>query len=284
MSTEPIITDPDMPVPASIKSPAAATGDLKSRLRLHSQFPSRYVDDKHDFIVYVPPMFEAEPQRRYPVLYLQDGQNLFDPNTSFIKGNYWRMGETADELIMSGAIQPLVIVGVYNTGPHRVDEYTPARDRRLGGGQADEYGRMLVKELKPFIDSNYRSLPSAENSGIGGSSLGALASLYLGLRYPRVFGKLCIMSPSVWWKQRAILKTVADLKRKPPLRIWLDIGTNESLRALPDTRALKTALVKKGWSEGQDLVYSEIEGGQHTESAWALRVAPMLQFLFPPTQ
>ena len=94
---------------------AASTGDLKSRLRLHQQFASRVEDEKHDFIVYLPPMYDAELDRRYPVLYLQDGQNLFDPDTSFIPGNYWRVGETADELIMSGAVEPLIIVGIYNT-------------------------------------------------------------------------------------------------------------------------------------------------------------------------
>ena len=117
---------------------------------------------------------------------------------------------------------------------------------------------------------------------MGGSSLGGLVSLYLGLRYTWVFSKLCVMSPSVWWRRRAILKTVSQIKRKPDLRIWLDIGTSESPRALPDARALKDALVTKGWVIGQDLAYSEIEGGHHDEAAWSGRVGPMLQFLFPP--
>jgi predicted alpha/beta superfamily hydrolase len=106
--------------------------------------------------------------------------------------------------------------------------------------------------------------------------------MYLGLRYTRVFGKLAAMSPSVWWRNRAILKTVAQLKRKPALRIWLDIGTRESQRALPDARALKTALANKGWKLGEDLYYTEVEGGHHDEVAWSQRVAPMLKFLFPP--
>jgi predicted alpha/beta superfamily hydrolase len=106
--------------------------------------------------------------------------------------------------------------------------------------------------------------------------------MYLALRYSRVFGRLAAMSPSVWWRNRAILKTVAQLKRKPALRIWLDIGTRESQRALPDARALKTALVNKGWKLGEDLCYTEVEGGHHDEVAWSQRVAPMLKFLFPP--
>ena len=275
MSTDPIITDEPIP-------PVQASSSLKSRLRLHPQFTSRLMDEKRDFMVYLAPRYEAEPDRRYPVLYLQDGQNLFDPDTSFIPGKYWRVGETADELIVTGAIAPLVIVGIYNTGRYRINEYTHIEDKRLGGGRADAYGQMLVEELKPLVDHRYRTLPGSENCGLGGSSLGGLVSMYLGLRYTRVFGKLAAMSPSVWWRNRAILKTVAQIKRRPALRIWLDIGTNESPRALPDARALKTALVNKGWKLGEDLCYTEVEGGHHDEVAWSQRVAPMLQFLFPP--
>ena len=275
MSTDPIITDEPV-------TRAQAPSSLKSRLRLHQQFPSEVMDEKRDFIVYLPPQYEAEPNRRYPVLYLQDGQNLFDPDTSFIPGKYWRVGESADELIMAGMIEPLMIVGIYNSGRYRINEYTHVEDKRLGGGRADAYGQMLVEELKPFVDHHYRTLPGIENCGLGGSSLGGLVSMYLALRYSWAFGKLAAMSPSVWWRNRAILKTVAQIKGKPELRIWLDIGTKESQRALPDARALKTALVKKGWKLGEDLCYSEVEGGHHDEVAWSQRVAPLLQFLFPP--
>ena len=259
----------------------ATMSELKSRLRLHRQLPSRFVDEKHDFVVYLPPMYDEQPGRRFPVLYMQDGQNLFDPETSFIKGNYWRMGETADELILSAEIQPLIIVGIYNTGPRRIDEYTPVQDKRLGGGRADAYGRMLTRELKPFIDGSYRTLPDAANCAVGGSSLGGLVSLYLGLRYPTIFSKLSLMSPSVWWKGRTILRSVAQLKEKRNLKIWLDIGTHEGRKALLDARDLEKALLRKGWVAGSDLAYLEVPGGEHSESAWALRVAPMLRFLFP---
>ena len=168
------------------------------------------MDEHHDLLVYLPPMYKTQPGRRFSVLYMQDGQNLFDPETSFIKGNYWRMGETADALIEDDVIEPLIIVGIYNTGDRRIDEYTPVEDRRLGGGQADAYGRMLVEELKPFIDAQYRTLQGAEYCGMGGSSLGGLVTLYLGLRYPTVFSRLAVMSPSVWWRNRAILRTVAS--------------------------------------------------------------------------
>jgi predicted alpha/beta superfamily hydrolase len=267
-------------IPNDQPLPPVANG-LGARLRKHQQFISRLLEDHHDLIVYLPPMYDAQSGRRFPVLYMQDGQNLFDPETSFITGNYWRLGETADALIEAGAIEPMIIVGIYNAGVKRIDEYTPVEDKRLGGGQADAYGRMLVQELKPHIDTQYRTLPGAGNCGIGGSSLGGLVTLYLGLRYPSVFSRLAVMSPSVWWRNRTILETVAAITQKPELRIWLDIGTRESTRAVPDARALRDGLIRKGWRLGDDLAYFEADGGAHTESAWAERVAPMLRFLFP---
>ena len=262
-------------------SQPSAPSSLQSRLHKHEQFASRLIDEKHDFIVYVPQAFNDDPNRFFPVLYLHDGQNLFDPETSFIKGNYWRVGETADALIASGEIEPLVIVGIYNTGVKRIDEYTPVEDKRLGGGKADAYGQMVVDELRAFVAHRYRTLAGASNCGMGGSSLGGLVTLYLGMRYPDVFGKLAVLSPSVWWRDRVILRFVEQLRGKTGQRIWLDIGTSEGRRALPDTRALKRLLIKKGWRPGKDLEYHEIQGGKHSEYAWAERVGPMLQTLFP---
>ena len=277
----PLIANDQALPSASNRETSVDPNGLAARLHKHEQFISRLVDDHHDLIVYLPPMYKADEDRRFPLLYMQDGQNLFDPETSYIKGNYWRLGETADALIKDGAIEPLIIVGIYNSGVKRIDEYTPVEDKRLGGGQADAYGRMLVEELKPFIEGQYRTQPGAENCGMGGSSLGGLVTLYLGLQYPEVFSRLAVMSPSVWWRSRTILRTVGALEKKPELRIWLDIGTKESTRAVPDARLLRDGLIKKGWQLGEDLAYFEAEGGEHTESAWALRAGPMLRFLFP---
>lgn len=254
---------------------------LQSRLHKHERFASRLIDENHDFIVYVPQAFNDDKSRFFPVLFLHDGQNLFDPETSFIKGNYWRVGETADAMIAAGEVEPLVIVGIYNKGKKRIDEYTPVEDRRLGGGKADAYGQMVVEELRPFVAQHYRTLEGAENCGMGGSSLGGLITLYLGMRSPNVFGKLAVLSPSVWWRDRVILGFIEKLRRNTGQKIWLDIGTKEGKRALQDVRALKRLLIKKGWRIGKDLDYHEIEGAQHTEYAWAERVAPLLKFLFP---
>src|SRR5687768_15315891 len=128
--------------------------------------------------------------RRYPVLYMHDGQNLFEPETAFNKGEHWRVGETATELIEAGRIDPPVVVGIYNTGEMRIDEYTPTTDKKLGGGLADDYGRMIVEELKPLIDRTYRTRTDREGTGIAGSSLGGLVSLHLAFNHPAVFGKV----------------------------------------------------------------------------------------------
>jgi len=254
-----------------------------SRLRVHPRFHSRFLPDDRDVTVYLPPGYEHDAGRSYPVLYMQDGQNLFDAETSFIKGRTWRMAETADAAIEAREIEPLVIVGVANAGERRLAEYTPTHDWKLGGGHADRYGRLLVEELLPFIAARYRVRTDAENTGLGGSSLGALAALYLGLRHEDTFGKLAVLSPSVWWNHRVILSLVGEmapvLRARP--RIWLDVGEDEGRRAAADVELLDRRLRTKGWRPGTDLNFGQVEGGTHDESAWAVRVRPMLQFLFP---
>lgn len=249
-------------------------------LRLHRKFQSQYLEPERTLIVYVPPNYERELERRYPVLYMHDGQNLFDPSTAF-GGNEWRLDDTAEELIERGAIEPLIIVGIYNTGEQRIHEYTPTADAKLGGGKADLYGKMIVEEVKPFIEKTYRTLPGAENTAMGGSSLGGLVTLHLGLQYSNVFGKLAVLSPSVWWDNKYILREIEQLPAKPPLKIWLDMGTAEGGMSLEDTEMLRDAMSVKGWQVGRDLAYSEIEGATHSEIAWAERVGPFLKFLFP---
>jgi len=253
---------------------------LTGEFRVHESFHSSYLPHDRTIIVYLPPGYDPSQVRRYPVLYLHDGQNIFDRATSV--GEEWGVDETAQGLIESGAIEPLIIVGVYNTGEHRIDEYTPTGSTKMHkGGQADLYGRMLVEELKPFIDATYRTLPSAANTGLGGSSLGGLLTMHLGLRYPTVFNKLAVLSPSVWWDSRVIVREVRSLHRKLPLRIWLDAGTREGERVCEDARLLRDTLIEKGWSLDNDLKYFEAEGAEHNERSWGSRVDPILRYLFP---
>jgi len=256
---------------------------LTGEFRKHARFRSHFLPQERTILVYLPPGYQRAAggrARRYPVLYLQDGQNVFDRATSF--GEEWHVDETAQSLIESGQIEPLIVVAIYNTGVHRIEEYTPTYvAAKGGGGSADQYGRMLVEEIKPLIDRKYRTLPSAASTGLGGSSLGGLVTLYLGLKYPNVFNRLAVLSPSVWWDERVILQEVQALQAKPPLRIWLDAGTGEGAGVITDARALRDALLAKGWVTDHDFRYHEAIGAEHNEQSWGARVGEVLKFLFP---
>ena len=172
-------------------------------------------------------------------------------------------------------------MGIYHAVEQRINEYTSVRDRKRGGGGAQRYARMLVEEIKPFIDAEYRTLRDPAHTGVGGSSLGGLVSVFLGMWHPEIFGKVAAMSPSVWWKDRWVLRFVQSVSPKPRLRIWLDMGTGEGEAALADVKSLLTLLEQKGWEQGSDLSFYLADGAPHSETAWAERVGPMLQFLFP---
>lgn len=249
-------------------------------LRKHDGFPSRFLRNQRDLIVYTPPPYDDQLARRFPVLYLHDGQNLFDGTTSFIPGMDWQVGQTADQCISAGSVEPLIIVGIYNTKA-RIREYTPTHVPKLGGGRADRYGKFLVGEVMPFIEREYRTLSGAENTGTGGSSLGGLVSLYLGLKLSHIFGKIAALSPSVWWNQRVMHRFAKAYKSQGRPRIWLDIGTREGPRIVQDVEQFRDVLLQKGWRQEEDLHYERVEGAEHNEAAWAQRVGPFLRFLYP---
>ncbi len=266
------------------QQPHTLTGDV----RLHKDFHSNILNNDRNVVVYLPPGYDTNKHQRYSVFYMHDGQNLFDGATSFIPGQEWGVDETAEHLIKAGRIEPLIVVGIYNAGAARVNEYTATQDPKYkAGGKADLYERFLVEELKPFIDKTYRTKTDAKHTGIGGSSLGGLISLYLGLKYPSIFTRIAVVSPSVWWADNHIVRFTENQSRKPPLRIWLDVGTKEgrdsaeAQRTVDGARLLKTTLIRKGWTVGKDLQYMEAEGAEHNEKAWAARTAQILEFLFP---
>jgi predicted alpha/beta superfamily hydrolase len=250
------------------------------QLRKYDSFRSKFLRNQRDIVVYVPPDYDRQPERRYPVLYLHDGQNLFDAATAF-NGQDWHVAQTADYAISAGLVEPLIVVGLYNTGKTRLREYTPTSVPRLGGGRADRYAKFLIEEVKPVVDRDYRTRQEAVQTGIGGSSLGGLVSIYLGLKFSSVFGKIAALSPSVWWNQRMILRFAQAAPVEPRPRIWLDIGTREGPRIVDDVEKFRDVLLSKGWQHDRDLHYERVEGAEHNEAAWAARVGPFLQFLFP---
>jgi predicted alpha/beta superfamily hydrolase len=180
-------------------------------------------------------------------------------------------------------VEPLVIVGIYNTGDQRLAEYTHEYNWQMGGGKADAYGQLVTQELMPWIASEYRVRQDRESTGLGGSSLGGLVSLYLGLRYPAVFGKLALLSPSVWWNHKSILgylnEHAPQLWERP--KLWLDVGDHEGHKPLRDVEHLARRLKANGWKPGETMHFEKVLGGTHDEASWATRVRPMLKFLFP---
>lgn len=258
---------------------------LYEQFRIHENFGSQHEPlAPRNVLVYLPPGYGENPAQRYPVFYMHDAQNLFNPEDAF-GGVAWAADETANRLILNNEIEPLIIVGVYNTGDRRLDEYTPvaaAGGRMRGrGGQADAYGRMIIEELKPFIDREYSTRPEREFTGIGGSSLGGLVSLYLSFKRPDVFSRVAAISPAVWWANNQIIRETAKLPERIPLRIWLDIGKKEGIRIKHQVRALKEMLLAQGWQLNADLGYLEIPNARHEEAAWAARFDQVLKFLYP---
>jgi predicted alpha/beta superfamily hydrolase len=262
---------------------------LTGNIKRHRAFPSKILGNRRDVLVYLPRGYRSLSRRRYPVLYLHDGQNVFDAATSFA-GVEWGMDETAGRLIKENLIEPLIIVAVANMGEERVDEYAPTRGvidakakrKKRSKGLAKKYARFLMDELKPYIDRKYRTNPDAKFTGLGGSSLGGLATLAIGILYPHAFSRLMVMSPSIWWDDFAIYRLVDSIEQKPPLKIWLDTGTAEP--GWEQARELLKRLVEKGWKLPKDLQYMEAQSADHSEAAWAARVEPALQFLFPPAK
>jgi predicted alpha/beta superfamily hydrolase len=260
---------------------------LTGNIKRHRAFPSQVLGNRRDVLVYLPPGYSRFSRRRYPVLYLHDGQNVFDAATSFA-GVEWGVDETAQRLIRQQQIEPLIIVAVANMGEDRIHEYAPTaaviepydHPKKHSRGLAGLYGRFLIEELKPFIDRKYRTKRECEFTGLGGSSLGGLATLAIGIIFAECFNRLLVMSPSVWWDDFSILRLLGFLNQKPPLKIWLDMGTAEP--EWEQVHELRDALIDRGWRPGVDLEYHEIPGAGHNEAAWASRVGPALRFLFPP--
>ena len=259
---------------------------LTGNIKRHRGFPSKVLGNRRDVLVYLPPGYRRFSRQRYSVLYLHDGQNVFDAATSF-SGVEWGVDETAERLIREKLIEPLIIVAIANMGEDRIHEYAPtggvidakAKRKKRSRGLARQYGQFLIEELKPYIDKKYRTKREAEFTGLGGSSLGGLVTLAIGILFPHAFTRLVVMSPSIWWDDFAIYRLVDLIEQKPPLKIWLDTGTNEP--GWEQARELGSRLAEKGWKLYDDLQYVEIGGADHSEAAWATRVDPALQFLFP---
>jgi predicted alpha/beta superfamily hydrolase len=229
--------------------------------------------------VWLPPGYAEHPGQRYPVLYLHDGQNVFDARAA---GAEWQVDEAAQQGVASGRLRPFIVVAV-SVGADRIADYTPTaatlQGERRGGG-APAYARYLVEELKPAIDARYRTRRGPADTAVGGSSLGGLVSLWLALHRPETFGTALVASPSVWWDNKFLLRDIsATAVPTPRPRLWLDIGAQEGDEAVTLAHGLAELLRKKGWS-GDTLRFVEDPRGRHDETSWARRVPAMLDFLY----
>ncbi len=266
-------------------SPPTRASTLTGNIRFHHLFHSSHLDNDRTIAVYLPPGYDEHPDQRYPVLYMHDGNNLFDAKTSFI-GVEWGADETAERLIRAGKVPPFIIVGIHNNAD-RINEYTPFADAARGGGRGDAYLAFIVETLKPFIDKTYRTQPEPEHTGIAGSSLGGLSSLYAVYRYPDVFRLAGVISPYLPWADGAILQYVRTHAPQVQPRIWLDIGTAESEEAeqaghatpIAACRELVSTLEAAGARREVDFRYEEVAGGHHNERDWAARLDRVLIYL-----
>lgn len=254
-------------------------------LRLRHNFWSPQLRNHRDILVYLPPSYHHS-NRRYPVLYMQDGQNLFDAATSY--AGEWRVDETMEALSHSG--YEAIVVGIPNMGERRLDEYSPFRDPRHGGGEGNRYVDFVADTLKQVIDADFRTESAATATGIMGSSMGGLISLYAFFHRPQVFGFAGVMSPSVWFANEALLRYMEDVPYQPG-KIYLDAGTREYAGFRADVlvhaasrqyygrvRRMKRILVQKGYRPVYQLLHVEEKEGRHEEAAWARRLHRAIRF------
>lgn len=243
-------------------------------VRVLPDFASPQLGNERDLLVYLPPSYQTSEQR-YPVLYMHDGQNLFDNATSYV--GEWRVDETMEKLSAEGI--EAIVVGIPNSGEQRIAEYNPYSDPRLGAGVGEKYLDFIVETIKPLIDTSFRTLPERDHTAILGSSLGGLISLYAFFHYGEVFGKTGVMSPSLWLAGGA---TFGYVQKAPKVagKIYLDVGDREAGGRMRDSaRRMWHLLQKRGYREGRDLLYVEEKDGVHNEEHWAARLPHALRFL-----
>jgi predicted alpha/beta superfamily hydrolase len=278
----------------------------------HPKTPSRVVKiprftgslPDRPLYIYLPPGYDDDLQTSYPVLYMHDGQNVFD---AFVQDSYigttWRADRTADRLIRLNRMRPALIVGVGNGKDHRMSEYlppymtlrmrpTPQSKRRLIPGKSDVLAAYYIEEVAPFIEAAYRVLPGRENRATCGSSMGGLLSAFFAWEHTAFARSHGVVSPAFWLTRNQeggleMLERFA-MSARPDVRIWLDSGTLDSTGSNTlgdDGKALtiqaRDILLDKGFEIGRDFCYFLDDGAAHTEAAWSRRMPLILEFLFP---
>jgi predicted alpha/beta superfamily hydrolase len=263
-------------------------GARQGRFKMFYNFASRFVPSSRNIVIFLPPSYWTV-KRHYPVVYMHDGNNLFDPRTAFC-GCPWGLDWFLDEAWKKKTAEEFIVVGISNT-VDRHEEYTPTWDiREKAGGLATSYFRFIAEELKPLVDKRFRTLTGPEHTCIGGSSLGGLVSLYGAFSRPDVFGKAAVVSPSLWWDEGFMfgyLALKANNPRYKNSKIWIDMGTKEGsipkgmevAPVIQQIRQVKKILLAGGFKESQ-IGYLEVKDGIHNERHWGKRSGQIFSFLF----
>jgi predicted alpha/beta superfamily hydrolase len=247
---------------------------------------STYLETTRRITVLLPRRRHRSRAGRFPVLYLNDGQNLFDPARAFA-GNTWRVQEAVSRLVRRSIIPPLIVVGIDHGMARRGLEYLPVEDRRHPSGGAPlgrEYARFVTGEVMPFVEKTYPVARGAANTGFGGSSYGGVAALFTSLMFPGTFGRLLIESPSLYVGNQYLLRRARTATRWPG-RVYLGVGTSESSRADESHETVMNvlrleAILRRAGLGPKRLAVAVHEGAGHTELAWAQRLPIALEFLF----
>ncbi len=254
-------------------------------LRTHEKFHSAILDNDRTIQVWLPKDYETSMDR-YAVLYMHDGQNLFDESTAAF-GFEWQVDETAASLLEQQKIMPLIVVGVWNT-PKRMSEYTFHQDEKYKtGGEGEKYLQFLQTELKPFIDKTYRTRTDRESTGICGSSLGGLISLHALLARSEMFSRFGVVSPALLWSEEVALADAESMEWRTGDRVWLSMGEHEggdeSSRQANVRRAnrLRDIFIERGLKPHSDFEFLEVPQAKHNEQAWSEIFPQILQYLFP---
>lgn len=237
-------------------------GKITGTVTYHKQLKGEGIAPR-DIIVWLPPGYAVNNGKRYPVVYMHDGQNIVDPATSSF-GVDWQIDETSDSLIQNKITEPYIVVGIYNT-VDRTKEYTP-------GDKGTAYMKFIVHTLKPMIDAAYRTMPDRKHTIAGGSSAGGIISFMMVWEYPQVFSKAICMSPAFKIQDVDYVKTVIDSKRRKNVYFYIDnggVGLESELQ--PGIDDMMTALKQKGYKEGKDYFYYIDPKAKHSESDWAMR-------------
>ena len=252
------------------RKPRQEIDEIVGKVEYHKEFVSSILNNKRNIVIWLPVGYNPQrnPNKHYPVLYMHDGQNIMDPKTAFI-GKDWRVDETVMKLIKQKKIKEIIVVGIYNS-PDRLDEYSWTK-------KGQNYLKFIVTELKPFVDSKYKTLPDKENTATMGSSMGGLISFYAAWHYPDVFSMAGCLSSSFYYNSDRSIRQVEEYNgSKKHIKFYIDHGEDGSLRG----QRMFVELSKKGYIIGHDIDYFYALGAAHNENEWADRLERPLQFFF----